>query len=82
MLCLPQAGFVIKYDQKLTTLGGILGCWQPQARSCLGCQECRTGLFGALVGDSEGGVWTERNGAFWVKQECHGGTLGVHRVVP
>lgn len=59
-MCLPQAGFVAKYDQKLTTLGGILGCWQPQARSCMAAKNAELGFLA---------VWTERNGAFWMRQE-------------
>lgn len=63
MVCLPQAGFVAKYGEKLTTLGGILGYWPPQERSCCSCQESRTGLlcaFSLLEIIWEGRVWRER----------------------
>ena len=44
-VCLPQAGFMPKYDQKRNSLVGALGSWQLQGRSCLIPEECRTGLF-------------------------------------
>lgn len=43
-----KAGFVPKYDRKLSALGVDLGCWQFQGRSRHSHQECRIGLFGAF----------------------------------
>lgn len=60
-MCLPQAGFVSNYGQKLTS-DRDLGSWQLQGRKSNSCQDCRTGFFGAFPSfeDSLGGQGLER----------------------
>ena len=48
MACLPQAGFVPKYAQKLNAHAGISAVGGKSGRRCNSCQECSTGLLGAF----------------------------------
>lgn len=64
MTCLPVAGLVPKFGQKLNALGRELSLWELQGRKLQFHQECGTGCFAAfsLFGDSEPVGFGEREG--------------------
>lgn len=49
MVCLPQAGYVTKYGEKLTALGGILGYWPLRRGAAAAAKKAELGFYAPFL---------------------------------